>query len=217
MFQPSVFSEMTALAQQHGALNLAQGFPEFGPPEEAVEAYRAALSEGWHQYAPAAGLPALRQALSDLDRRRWGNDAPAVADPESEITVVPGATVGLYAAFLTLLQPGDQAVVLEPAYDSYGPAVRRAGGTVVTGSFAAPDWSALLSPRTRVVVVNGDMANAFTLPGGTILILNGMLRLTSSSDELAGIVAHEMGHIQHRDALAATSRAVGWRKRRRSG
>ena len=154
MFQPSVFSEMTALAQQHGALNLAQGFPEFGPPEEAVEAYRAALAEGWHQYAPAAGLPALRQALSALDRRRWGSDSPAAADPDSEITVVPGATVGLYAAFLTLIQPGDEAVVLEPAYDSYGPALRRAGGTVVTGSFAAPDWSVLLSTRTRVVVVN---------------------------------------------------------------
>lgn len=154
MFRPSIFSEMTALAVQHGALNLAQGFPEFPPPLEAVEAYRKALQDGEHQYAPMAGLPDLRRELARLDERRWGVAAPELLSWEHEWTVVPGATVGLYAAFLALVEPGDEAVVLEPAYDSYIPALRRAGARVVTTSWSHPSWEKVLSDRTRVVVVN---------------------------------------------------------------
>jgi methionine aminotransferase len=153
-FQASIFSEMTGLALHYGAINLAQGFPEFGPPEGAVEAYRQALADGRNQYAPMAGWPALREALSQVDQRRWGATHSAVAHPDTEITIVPGATVGLYAVFLALLEPGDEAVVLEPAYDSYGPALRRAGANVVGTSFEAPDWDRVLGPKTRLIVIN---------------------------------------------------------------
>lgn len=153
-YKPSVFSEMTALAQQYGALNLAQGFPEFGPPEAAVVAYQKALSVGHNQYAPSSGWPGLQDALSALDERRWGVNNAAVAHPRNEITVVPGATVGLYAIFLACIEPGDEVVVLEPSYDSYVPAILRAGGVPVFTSFEAPDWERVLSPRTRLVVVN---------------------------------------------------------------
>ena len=156
----SIFARMTALAQQTGALNLAQGFPDYDPPLALREALaRHALAAGSHQYAPMPGLPRLRAAIS-AQAARLQADAPA-PDPDTEITITAGATEGLYAVLAAVVRPGDEVLVLEPAYDLYGPAIRLQGGVPRYVRLAAPhfrpDWEAVraaLTPRTRLIMVN---------------------------------------------------------------
>ena len=156
----SIFSRMTALAQETGAINLAQGFPDFGPPLALRQALaRHALRETGQQYAPMPGLLRLRQAIAaQLARRQPDTPAP---DAETEITVTAGATEALYAVLAAVVRPGDEVLILEPAYDLYGPAVRLQGGVPVYVRLPAPhfrpDWAAVrqaLTPRTRLVLVN---------------------------------------------------------------
>ncbi|RZK62929.1 MAG: aminotransferase class I/II-fold pyridoxal phosphate-dependent enzyme, partial [Hymenobacter sp.] len=156
----SIFSQMTALAQETGALNLAQGFPDYDPPLALREALaRHALAAGSHQYAPMPGLPRLREAIA-AQVARLQPDAPA-PDPAAEITITAGATEALYAVLAAVVQPGDEVIILEPAYDLYGPAVRLQGGVpryvrLPAPSFR-PDWDAVraaLSPRTRLLIIN---------------------------------------------------------------
>lgn len=151
---------MTALAQQTGALNLAQGFPDYDPPLALREALaRHALAPGAHQYAPMPGLPRLREAIA-AQLARLHPDAPA-PDPAAEITVTAGATEALYAVLAAAVRPGDEVVVLEPAYDLYGPAIRLQGGVPryvrLPAPHFRPDWAAVraaFSARTRLVLVN---------------------------------------------------------------
>lgn len=156
----SIFSKMTALAQETGALNLAQGFPDYDPPQELRAALaRHALAAGSHQYAAMPGLPRLRQAIAaQVGRRYAGAPAP---DPESEITITAGATEALYAVLAAVVRPGDEVLVLEPAYDLYGPAIRLQGGVPryvrLPAPHFRPDWAAVraaLGPRTRVIMIN---------------------------------------------------------------
>jgi methionine aminotransferase len=156
----SIFSQMTLLAQQTGALNLAQGFPDYDPPLALREALaHHALASGSHQYAPMPGLPRLRQAIA-AQVARLQADAPAPA-PDTEVTLTAGATEALYAVLAAVVRPGDEVIILEPAYDLYGPAVRLQGGVpryvrLPAPSFR-PDWDAVravLSPRTRLLIVN---------------------------------------------------------------
>ncbi|WP_367127820.1 pyridoxal phosphate-dependent aminotransferase [Saccharothrix sp. HUAS TT1] len=149
----SVFVRIPALAARHGAVNLAQGVFDHGPPDALLRALVAAgQAEGAHQYAPSAGLPRLRQAVA---RRTSG--AP---DPDTEVTITAGATEALHCAMLALLRPGDEAIVVEPAYEQYGPAIRAAGGVVVPVRLAdvrssfADLLDSACTERTRVVVVN---------------------------------------------------------------
>lgn len=155
----SIFAEMTALAQRYGALNLAQGFPEFGPDPDLVAAFQRALVSESAQYAPMPGLLRLREVVADdqLRRHHLGYD------PADEVTVVPGATVGIFAAIQALCGPGDEVLLLEPAYDSYYPAVVMSGAAAVAVPLelgthgVCVHWDALraaLSPRTKLVVVN---------------------------------------------------------------
>jgi len=158
-FGPSIFSEMTALAQQHGALNLAQGFPEFGPDARLIDAFRDALSTESAQYAPMPGLLGLREALAADQLHRNA----LRYDPATEITVVPGATLGIFCALQALVGPGDEVLLLEPAYDAYRPAVLAAGARPVgvalrpsPGGFSV-DWDQLadsVTPRTKAVLIN---------------------------------------------------------------
>jgi methionine aminotransferase len=156
----SIFAQMTALAQETGALNLAQGFPDYDPPLALREALaRHALATGSHQYAPMPGLPRLRTAIA-AQVARLQPDAPA-PDPATEITITAGATEALYAVLAAVVRPGDEVIILEPAYDLYGPAVRLQGGVpryvrLPAPSFR-PDWDAVraaLSPRTCLLMVN---------------------------------------------------------------
>jgi methionine aminotransferase len=156
----SIFAQMTALAQQTGALNLAQGFPDYDPPLALREALaRHALSSGSHQYAPMPGLLRLREAIA-AQVARLQADAPAPS-PATEVTITAGATEALYAVLAAVVRPGDEVIILEPAYDLYGPAVRLQGGVPryvrLPAPHFRPDWEAVRSactPRTRLIMVN---------------------------------------------------------------
>src|SRR5882724_8509648 len=122
----SVFERMSGLAAKYGAVNLGQGFPDFGWPDEILDADARALTEGSNQYAPSRGLPALREAVAAHYRRHFGQSL----NPEN-ICVTSGATEALGAAILATVEPGDEVIIFSPAYDSYAPMIRRAGARPV--------------------------------------------------------------------------------------
>ncbi len=153
----TIFTVMSQLAEQHGAINLAQGFPDFQPPARLVELVTHHLEAGRNQYAPMAGVRGLRDAIAEKLRVLYG----VHTDAETEITITPGATEALFAAIHAIVRAGDEVIVFDPAYDSYEPAVALAGGTTVHVPLALPsfaiDWERLksvLSDRTRLVIVN---------------------------------------------------------------
>ena len=153
----TIFSVMSALAQEHGAVNLGQGFPDFDCDPRLVEAVTVAMQQGLNQYPPMPGVPALREAIA----AKLANLYRHAYDPGTEITVTAGATQGILTAILCCVHPGDEVIVLEPCYDSYGPNIELAGGTIVRvpltpGTFR-PDFgliAAAMTPRTRAIIVN---------------------------------------------------------------
>ena len=154
--ETSVFERMSLAAAQHQAINLGQGFPDFGWPEPILDAAAAALSEGSNQYAPSRGLPVLREAVADHYRRHHGLDLGAEG-----VCVTSGATEALAAAILATVEPGDEVIVMTPAYDAYAPLVRRAGGVVREVALAPPGWriehaaiETAVTPRTRAIIFN---------------------------------------------------------------
>jgi len=158
-FGTSIFTEITALAVKHEAVNLGQGFPDFPAPDFVKQAAARHIREDRNQYAASAGVPRLRAALAE-DWRRLNPDARAV-DPASEITVGSGATEMLHDAVMATVNPGDEVIVFEPAYDAYGPDVAMAGGVVRAVPLAPPDWrfdperlAAAFGPRTRALILN---------------------------------------------------------------
>ncbi|NLF55172.1 MAG: aminotransferase class I/II-fold pyridoxal phosphate-dependent enzyme [Thauera phenolivorans] len=153
----TIFTVMSALATEHGAINLSQGFPDYPCDPALLDALAEAARAGHNQYAPMAGLPALRQAIA----AKHGLQHGITLDSETEITVTAGATQALYTAIATVLHPGDEAIVLDPSYDSYAPAILAQGARPVHVALAAPDfavdWAAVeaaVSPRTRLVIIN---------------------------------------------------------------
>jgi methionine aminotransferase len=163
----SIFAVMTQLANERGAINLSQGFPDFDCAPELVTLVRAWLGRAVNQYAPMPGVLSLRQAIAAALERQYG----ARYDPEREITVTAGATEGLFSALTALVHPGDEVVVVEPCYDSYVPAVELAGGVPVFVPLRYPDYvldwdefRRVLTPRTRLVIVNSPHN-----PTGTVL------------------------------------------------
>jgi methionine aminotransferase len=153
----TIFTVMTRLAEKHAAVNLSQGFPDFQPPARLVELVARHLQAGNNQYAPMAGVLALREAIAAKIDRLYG----ARPDAEEEITVTSGATEALFCAIHAVVRSGDEVVVFDPAYDSYEPAVTLAGGRTVhvplNGASFAIDWerlAAALSDRTRLVIIN---------------------------------------------------------------
>jgi aspartate/methionine/tyrosine aminotransferase len=152
----SVFERMSGLAAQHGAVNLGQGFPDFGWPEEILDAAARAVKEGSNQYAPSRGIMPLREAVAAHYGRHYGEKLAA-----EQVCVTSGATEALGAAILAALEPGDEAIVFTPAYDSYAPMIRRAGATPVEVALQPPGWrieedavAAAVTPRTRVILLN---------------------------------------------------------------
>lgn len=153
----TIFTVMSALATQHNAINLSQGFPDFPIDEPLAALLGEAAREGFNQYAPMQGLPMLRQAIAADWRKRYGVDV----DADTEVTVTPGATYGIYTAFSAVLRPGDEAILLEPAYDSYIPNIEMNGAIPVPVPLQAPDfsvdWDAVrkaITPRTRALILN---------------------------------------------------------------
>ena len=152
----SVFERMSLAAAKHGAVNLGQGFPDFGWPEPLLDAATRALVEGSNQYAPSRGLPVLRQAVADHYRRHQGLDL----SPDN-VLVTSGATEAIAATILAVLEPGDEAIIFTPAYDAYGPLVQRAGGVVREVALRPPEWRideqalrAAVTERSRLIILN---------------------------------------------------------------
>ena len=156
-FGTSIFTEISALAVAHDAVNLGQGFPDFPAPAFIKEAAMRAIREDRNQYAPAAGLPRLRAALA----ARWERLHGGRADADAEITVASGATELLHDAVLAVVEPGDEVIVFEPTYDAYVPDVIMAGGVARPVALRPPHWRwdpaelrAAFGPRTRAVILN---------------------------------------------------------------
>lgn len=156
-FGTTIFTEMTRLAAEHGAINLAQGFPDFDGPEFAREAAIRAIREGYGQYARGSGVPDLTRILAAKYRRDWQLDF----DPETEITVTSGATEAIFAAIQGLCDPGDEVILFEPYYDSYRAAVAMAGAKPRFVTLEAPDWrfdakalDRAATKKARAVLVN---------------------------------------------------------------
>lgn len=153
----TIFTEMTNLASAHGAINLSQGFPEFDPHPLLQELVSKHMRAGRNQYAPMQGVPALRDMISQKARDFYR----ASYDPTTEITVTAGATEALFAAVTAVVHPGDEVIILEPAYDCYIPMVTLNGGRPVFVPLSHPsysvDWDAFrrrISPRTRLAILN---------------------------------------------------------------
>ncbi|MFF9647505.1 MULTISPECIES: pyridoxal phosphate-dependent aminotransferase [unclassified Streptomyces] len=171
-FGTTIFAEMTALAVRTGSINLGQGFPDTDGPEEVREAAVRALRAGHgNQYPPGPGVPELRAAIADHQRRRYGLGL----DPDTEVLVTAGATEAIAASLLALLEPGDEVIALEPYYDSYAACIAMAGGVRVpvtlhpdaaTGTYRLDldELRAAVTPRTRLILLNTPHN-----PTGTVL------------------------------------------------
>lgn len=153
----TIFSEMTQLAQECGAINLSQGFPDFDPEPELQSLVLRFMREGCNQYAPMPGVTALRERIAEKTRELYD----AAYDPETEITVTAGATEAIYAAITAVVHAGDEVILVEPAYDCYAPIVRLSGGVPVPVPLDYPtwrvDWEKLrkrIGPRTRLLLLN---------------------------------------------------------------
>ena len=148
----TIFTRMSALAQEHQAINLSQGFPDFDGPRYLQERLAHHVAQGANQYAPMTGAQALRDAIADKTEALYGHRP----DVNTDITVTAGATEALYAAITALVRQGDEVVCFDPSYDSYAPAVELSGGVLKRVALQPPhfrvDWqafAALSSPRTR--------------------------------------------------------------------
>ena len=177
----TIFTRMSALAGECGALNLSQGFPDFDAPEGLREAMARHVMAGNNQYAPMAGVMALREQIA----AQLALHRNISCNPDSEIAVVPGATEGIFCAVMACVRPGDEVIVFDPCYDSYQPSVELAGGRVIhvplTAHQFALDRNALeaaLSKRTRLVMINSPHN-----PSGSTLSQDDLLYLEALVEE----------------------------------
>lgn len=153
----TIFTVMSALAQQHNAINLSQGFPDFAIDAQLAHFLQQAANEGFNQYAPMAGLEMLREAIAADFKKRYS----VAINPDTEITITPGATYAIYTAFSAILSPGDEVIVLEPAYDSYIPNIEMNGAKAIPVKLLpksfAPDWQAIkdaINSKTKAIIIN---------------------------------------------------------------
>lgn len=157
----TIFTVMSQLATETGAINLSQGFPSFDPPNALIDRIQWHLHNGANQYAPMPGVPSLREAIAEKTERLQGRKL----DVDTEITVCTGATEGLFSAITAIVRSGDEVIILDPAYDSYEPAIELAGGITrrvplridENGSDFHPDWQRLsdaLNDKTRLIILN---------------------------------------------------------------
>ena len=173
----TIFTVMSRLAHDHGAINLSQGFPDFEPPDALLDGVTHYLKSGKNQYPPMIGVPELRQAIAG----KLKSMSDIEVDPESGITITSGATEALFCAIHAVVRPGDEVIVFDPAYDSYDPAVSLAGGKTIHLPLTLPDyridWAALeaaLNRKTRLVIINSPHN-----PTGTILTRDDVDQLSA--------------------------------------
>lgn len=182
----SIFAVMTQLANQYSALNLAQGFPNFNPPDELIQLFHKYQLEGMNQYAQMPGIPPLRKALSELTEEFYNYKY----DPETEITITAGATQAIYTTINALIETGDEVFVLEPAYDSYIPAIKLNGGIPVPIKLDpvtfAIDWEQVklrFSDKTKMLIINYPHN-----PTGVVLTENDIAELKKLSQKYDFII-----------------------------
>jgi methionine transaminase len=179
----TIFTVMSALAQEHGAINLAQGFPDFPSSQRLNELVAHYMRQGYNQYAPMAGVPILRQRIAEKIDGLYG----VKIDPDQEITITCGATEGIFTAIGALVSPGDEVIIFEPAYDSYRPSIELFGGVTKSFELSAPDYTIdwdrlmrLISMKTRMIIINTPQN-----PIGKILKpadMQALEKLVSSND-----------------------------------
>ena len=178
----TIFTVMSQLAIEHGAVNLGQGFPDFDVPVRLADALARAMREGKNQYAPMTGIPALRHAIAAKTERCYGYRP----DAESDITVVSGASEAIFDAIHAVVRPGDEVIVLDPCYDCYEPAIDLAGGRAVHVALDphtfAPDWESIrnaVTPKTRMLMINSPHnPSGAMIDADDIRALTGLLRST---------------------------------------
>ena len=180
---------MSQLAEECGAINLSQGFPDFDCAPELVEAVARAMREGHNQYAPMSGVTALREALSTKIEHLYGRRY----DPATEVTVTTGATEGLFSTIAALVSPGDEVVVFQPVYDSYVPVIRLSGGVPRFITLRRPDYQVdwddvrrAVTPRTRLIIVNSPHN-----PTGMIFTRDDIRQLTDVLQHTDAIVVSD--------------------------
>src|SRR4030095_14600078 len=185
----TIFTTMSRLALEHGAINLSQGFPDFNCSPELIDAVARYMREGHNQYAPMPGTIPLREALAMKIERLYGHRY----DPVTEITVTSRATEALFATLTALVHPGDEVLLFQPAYDSYVPAIQLSGGTPVFVTLRPPDygihWAAArraITPRTRAIVLNSPHN-----PTGMILTADDMRELQRLLEHTDAVVIAE--------------------------
>ena len=181
----TIFTVMSKLAAEHNAINLSQGFPDFDAPDRLIELVVKYMRSGFNQYAPMEGIPELRSRIAAKVKKIYGADV----DPDKEVTVTSGATEALYASISAVVNPGDEVIIFEPAYDSYLPAVKLNGGIPVFIQLKFPeyriDWNEVknaVSSRTKLIILNSPHN-----PTGTVLSgkdINSLQELTHNTDIL---------------------------------
>jgi methionine aminotransferase len=215
----TIFTVMSRLAADSGAINLSQGFPDFDCDPALVDAVARHMREGRNQYAPMQGVPALRQAIADKFRHFYG----AAYDPDTEITVTSGGTEALFDAIAAVVGPGDDVVVIEPCYDSYVPAIELNGGVPVVARMQLHDfridWNDVrraVGPRTRLLVINSPHN-----PSGSVFrdedirelsrVLEGTSALVLSDEVYEHIIFDGVAHLSmaRYPELASRSFIVG--------
>jgi methionine aminotransferase len=178
----TIFTVMSRLASEHGAINLSQGYPDFDCAPQLRALLVKYLNAGLNQYPPMAGIAALREALAEKTQALYG----VHYDAEHEVTIVPGATYGIFTAIAALIGPGDEVVLFEPAYDSYAPSVQVAGGRPVYVQLRFPDYSIdwqevqnAITPKTRMIVINTpNNPSASVFSAEDLRLLEAMLKGT---------------------------------------
>lgn len=214
----TIFTVMSKLAQDHGAINLSQGFPDFSPPQALMDSLTRHMAAGHNQYAPMAGVMGLREAIARKAHGLYGADY----DPEHEITVTAGATQAIFCAIACMVRPGDEVIVFDPVYDSYGPAIELNGGKPIHAKLSfpdfRPDWAAvrqLVTAHTRMIIINSPHN-----PSGSVLKSSDMLELAAIvhgtdiiilSDEVYEHMVFDGAHhrsVAHFPALAERSFVV---------
>lgn len=175
--ETSIFTVMSALASEFGAINLGQGFPDFDMDKQLAALAAKAISSGYNQYVPMAGWMPLRESIAQKVNLLYGN----MVSPADEITITPGGSYAIYTAFTTILQPGDEVILFEPAYDSYIPNILVNGAVPVKLKLEFPDYAinwdevrAAITPKTRAIIINSP-----NNPTGSILSNADMLTLQS--------------------------------------
>jgi len=176
----TIFTIMSALAAQHNAINLGQGFPDYPMDEALTDLVNKAMRDGHNQYAPMPGYAPLREALAQKIQRLYGT----LINADTDITITPGGTYAIYSAITSVIRPGDEVIVFEPAYDSYIPNVEINGGVAVRLSLSFPDysinWDAVcnaITPRTKMIILNSPHN-----PTGAVLSENDIEQLRTVVD-----------------------------------